>query len=299
MKPILERLRCGDVLVGDGAMGTLLFQQGLQPGQCPESVNLTAPGVLEEIASLYLQAGADIVQTNTFGGSPLKLASYGLDARAGEINRIAVARARAAAGGRAYVSGSCGPSGELLQPYGALEEAALAASFETQLSALLGAGVDLICVETMTDLREAVIAVRAARSLSPSIPVMATMTFDRIPRGYYTIMGASLEAAVEGLTEAGADIIGSNCGHGIDNMIEIALQLRELTSRPVAIQANAGLPTQQDDGVAYPETPAYFADRTAALLDAGVSIIGGCCGTTPEHIRAIRRAVGSAVRAGD
>lgn len=297
MKPILERLRSGDILVADGAMGTMLFQRGLQPGQCPESFNLAQPAMLEEIASLYLQAGADIVQTNTFGGSPVKLAGFGLAAQAERINRSAVACVRSAVGDRAYVSGSCGPSGEMLKPYGSADEEALSGSFKEQLSALIDAGVDLVCVETMTDLREASLAIRAAKSISPSTPVMATMTFDRIPRGYYTIMGVSIDKAVEGLTGAGADIIGSNCGHGVDNMIEIARQIRMISDKPIAIQSNAGLPVQQGERVVYPESPAYFGDRTAELIAAGVSIIGGCCGTTPEHIRAIRRSVDAGSRA--
>lgn len=296
MTPLLERLRAGDILVADGAMGTMLFQRGLQPGQCPESMNLAHPGMLEEIASQYLLAGADIVQTNTFGGSPLKLSSYGLDAQTEQINRSAVACVRSAVDGRAYVSGSCGPSGEMLKPYGSVDEETLSRSFARQLSALIDAGVDLVCVETMTDLREASLAIKAARSVSPSIPVMATMTFDKIPRGYYTIMGVSLEQAAEGLAAAGADIIGSNCGHGIDTMIEIARQMRRISDKPIVIQSNAGLPVQQDNEVVYPESPAYFADRAAELIDAGVSIIGGCCGTTPAHIRAIRDAVDSGMR---
>ena len=296
MKPILERLRSGDVLVADGAMGTMLFQRGLQPGQCPESLNLTHPAVLEEIASLYLQAGADIVQTNTFGGSPLKLANYRLEMQTAQVNRNAVSCARNAVGDRAYVSGSCGPCGEMLQPYGTVDEATMSRGFGEQVSALIDAGVDLVCVETMTDLREATLAVKAVKSTSPLTPVMATMTFDRIPRGYYTIMGVSIEQAVAGLTEAGADVIGSNCGHGVDAMIDIARQIRAVSDKPIVIQSNAGLPAQQGDEIVYPESPDFFAEKTAELMEAGVSIIGGCCGTTPEHIRAIRLAVDSGTR---
>lgn len=278
-------------------MGTMLFQRGLQPGQCPESLNLSDPGALEEIASLYLQAGADIVQTNTFGGSSLKLSSYGLAEQAELINRNAVARVVATVAGRAYVSGSCGPCGEMLTPYGTVDEDVMSRSFEQQLAALVDAGVDLVCVETMTDLREATLAVRAAKKVSASTPVMATMTFDKIPRGYYTIMGASLDDAVAGLTAAGADVIGSNCGHGIDTMIEIARQIRSVSARPIVIQSNAGLPVRQGDEVVYPESPGYFAEKVSELIEAGVAIIGGCCGTTPEHIRAIRNAVDSGARA--
>ncbi|HLB01440.1 MAG TPA: homocysteine S-methyltransferase family protein, partial [Bacteroidota bacterium] len=278
MKPILERLRSGEILVADGAMGTMLFRRGLRPGDCPESFNLTHPEMLEEIAALYLGAGADIIQTNTFGGSPLKLSHYGLQTQTAQINRIAVSCVKKAAGGRAYVSGSCGPSGEMLKPYGTLEEETMSKSFREQVSALAGAGVDLLCVETMTDLREASLAVRAAKSVSPSTPVMATMTFDRIPKGYYTIMGVGIEQAIEGLSGAGADIVGSNCGHGIDTMIGIARHMRKLTGLPIVIQSNAGLPEPKGDDVIYPESPSYFAEKTIELIEAGVSIVGGCCG---------------------
>ena len=222
MKPILERLKNGEVLVADGAMGTMLFQRGLKPGECPELFNLTHPEILGEIASLYFQAGADIIQTNTFGGSPLKLSNYKLETKTKEINQAAVSIVKKIVDDNAYVSGSCGPSGEMLEPYGNIEEETMYNSFKEQISALINASVDLICIETMTDLQEIMLAIKAAKSVSLRTPVMATMTFDKIPKGFYTIMGVNIEKAVEGLTEAGADIIGSNCGHGIDNMIEIA-----------------------------------------------------------------------------
>ena len=296
MKPILEKIHSGEVLVADGAMGTMLFRRGLQPGECPEAFNLSHPEILEEIASEYLQAGADIVQTNTFGGSPLKLASYHLESRTKEINRSAVSCVKTAVAGRAYISGSCGPSGEMLTPYGTIEEDTMSKSFTEQLAVLIDAGVDLVCVETMTDLREARLAIMAAKSLSPSMPVMATMTFDKIPKGYYTIMGVDIDQAVAGLSEAGADIIGSNCGHGIETMIEIARQIRKISRKPIIIQSNAGLPAQVSDEVVYPESPSYFAEKSLELIEAGVSIIGGCCGTTPEHVGAVRKAVDTATR---
>jgi 5-methyltetrahydrofolate--homocysteine methyltransferase len=187
----------------------------------------------------------------------------------------------------------------MLMPYGAVDDETMRRNFERQAAALIGAGVDVICVETMTDLREASIAVRAVKSMSASMPVMATMTFDAIPRGFYTIMGVDIRHAVEGLTAAGADVIGSNCGHGIDAMIEIAREIRRISGKPVIIQSNAGLPLQQGNDVVYPESPSYFGEKTAELIDAGVSIIGGCCGTTPEHIGAIRTAVDRARRVKD
>jgi 5-methyltetrahydrofolate--homocysteine methyltransferase len=293
MKLILERLKSGEVLVSDGAMGTMLFQRGLKPGECPELFNLIHPEIPEEIASLYFQAGADIMQTNTFGGSSLKLSNYQLESKTKEINRKAVEAAKKAVDSKAYISGSCGPSGEMLKPYGNVEKETIYNSFLEQISALIESGVDLICIETMTDLQEAILAVKAAKTVSPLIPVMATMTFDKIPKGFYTIMGISIEKAVEGLTGSGADIIGSNCGHGIDNMIEIAKQIKKISDRPIMIQSNAGLPENKGNELVYPESSSYFAEKTIELIEAGVSIIGGCCGTTPEHIKAIRKVVNS------
>jgi len=291
MLPFRERLAEGTVLLFDGAIGTMLFQRGLAPGQPPESVTLERPAVLEEIASLYLDAGADILTTNTFGASPLRLALHGLDAHTEAVNREAVLATRRVAGDRAYVAGSCGPCGRLLEPYGDVSPGEVSAGFGRQAGALIDAGVDCVLVETMTDLTEATLAVRAAREISTHLPVLATMTFDPTPRGYFTVMGVSVAAAAAGLEEAGASAVGSNCGNGIVHMIEIAKAFRAATTLPIVIQPNAGLPRTTDTGTVYDETPAFMAGKAAILLDLGVAVIGGCCGTTPEHIRALRAAV--------
>jgi 5-methyltetrahydrofolate--homocysteine methyltransferase len=291
MRPLGERLRAGEVLVADGAIGTMLFQRGLKPGAAPESVTLERPGLLEEIARLYRDAGADILTTNTFGASPLRLALHGLDMETEVVNREAVRAARRAADGRAYVAGSCGPCGRLLEPYGDVSAAEVLDGFRRQIAALIEAGVDAVIVETMTDLTEATLAVRAARETAADLPVLATMTFDPTPRGFFTVMGVSVAAAAAGLAETGVTAVGSNCGNGTDQMIEIARAFRAATSLPLVIQPNAGLPRTDGGETVYDETPAFMAERAAALLDAGVSVIGGCCGTTPEHIRAIRAAV--------
>jgi len=291
MRRFLDRLKEGKILVADGAIGTMLFEWGLKPGDCPEAVNLAHPEVLEDIARRYLEAGAEVIQTNTFGGSPLKLAQYSLDDETEEINRAAVAAVRSAVGDSAYISGSVGPSGKILEPYGDAEPTKLYESFERQIAALAGAGADVICIETMTDIEEAVLAVEAATSAAPDTPVMASMTFDATPKGFYTIMGVGLDQAVKRLTEAGVDVIGSNCGNGIEKMIEIARDFSTYTKLPLIIQSNAGLPEIIDGEVTYNETPEFMAEKAEELLDIGVSIIGGCCGTTPEHIRAIRNMV--------
>ena len=293
VKPLRERLQEGAVLVGDGAIGTLLQQKGLRPGECPESVNLTHPELLEEIAGAYLEAGSDVLQTNTFGGSPAKLAQYHLEDRTEEINGNAVRAVRKVAGERAWVSGSCGPSGRILKPYGDADPDELYAGFRRQAAALIEAGVDCLCIETMIDLAEATLAIRAAREVAPDIPVIATMTFDATPRGFYTIMGVSVARAASGLPQAGADVVGSNCGNGIENMVKIAREFRACTELPLIIQSNAGLPEIRDGVPVYGESPAFMAEKARDLLALGVSIIGGCCGTTPEHIKAIREIVDS------
>ena len=291
MNAFLETVRGGGILVGDGAWGTMLMAKGLEPGDCPEAVNLERPETLGEIASLYLDAGADIITTNTFGGSSLKLDAYGLADRTEEINRRGVEALRSAIGARAYVSASVGPTGKILKPYGDTAPEAISESFLRQIGALIEAGADLICVETMMDLTEATLAVAAARSLSTGIPIMATMTFDATPRGFFTMMGTTVEQAAAGLLEAGADVIGTNCGNGIEKMVEIAREFDRVSKLPIVIQSNAGLPQNRAGEVVYPETPEFMADEAAQLIDIGVAVIGGCCGTGPDHIRALRSLV--------
>ena len=296
MRGLLDRLAAGERLVGDGAMGTLLLAQGLAPGEPPEAITLSRPALLEEVARSYLEAGADLLETNTFGGSPLKLAVVGLERETEAVNRAAVEAARRAAGERAYVAGACGPSGRLLEPYGDTTPAALYDSFRRQAAALISAGVDCVCVETMTDLAEARLAIRAAKDVSARIPVLATMTFDPTPKGYFTIMGVSVAAAAAGLKEAGADVIGSNCGNGAEHMVAIAREFRRHTALPLLIQPNAGLPRVVGTATVYDETPEFMAEKARGLMEAGVSIIGGCCGTTPAHIAALRTLVSGTPR---
>jgi len=288
MKPLLERLNAGETLVADGAMGTMLLQRGLDPGKCPELLNLEKPELLEEIAGLYLDAGADFIETNTFGGSPLKLSQYGLEDKTDAINRDAVRAVRKVVGDRAHVAACCGPSGRMLKPYGDTEPEAMYDSFRRQISCLIDAGSDAICIETMIDMAEATLAVKAAKDVSPSMPVTASMTFDATPRGFFTIMGVTIENAATGLREAGADVVGSNCGNGIENMIKIAREFRQCDNLPLIIQSNAGVPKMEEGRPVYGETAEFMAGKARELLSIGVSIIGGCCGTTPEHTRAIR-----------
>jgi len=293
MKDFLSRIQSGEILVSDGAIGSMILGRGLSPGDCPESVNLSRPDMLEEIAHRYLEAGAEIIQANTFGASSLKLSMNGLEGETYEINRNAVEAVRRAVRDRAYVAASCGPTGHTLRPYGTTDPEDVYKSFETQMKIVIEAGVDLICVETMTDLTEATLAIKAARSISETIPILAAMTFDPTPRGFFTIMGVDIKSAASGMAEAGADLVGSNCGNGIEKMIEIAAEFRKHTTLPRIIQSNAGLPELHGGEVVYRETPEFMAGKARDLISAGVSVIGGCCGTTPEHIRAIKDVVDS------
>ncbi len=286
-----EKLEQEKVLVSDGAIGSLLFEKGLNPGDCPERFNLERPEILAEIAQAYVQAGADIIQTNTFGASPLKLSDYNLDDKTEEINQKAVEIVKQTVDSKALVSGSVGPTGKMLLPYGDIEPAVMKDNYKRQIGILIESGVDLLCIETMTDLNEIVIAIQSARELSQDIPIITTMTFDVIPQGCVTIMGNRVPEVCDKLEEAGANVIGSNCGNGTKNMITIAKEFIANNQLPVIIQSNAGIPTIIDDKVVYQETPEEFADFTKILLELGVSIIGGCCGTTPAHIRAIRQTV--------
>jgi len=296
MDSIVSRIERGQVLLADGAIGSLLMARGLARGAAPESINLSHPEILEEIAHLYLDAGAEIIQTNTFGASPLKLANYGLADQAAAINEEAVRAVRRAVGERAYVSASCGPCGKILQPYGDTAAEKMSESFQTQLRSLINAGADIICVETMSDIHEARLAIEAARCVSPSIPVMATMTFEATARGFFTIMGVTIEKTCLELEEVGVDLIGSNCGNGSMQMIAIAKEFRKFTALPLLIQANAGVPELRAGRVHYPETPEFMAEMSRELIAAGVAVIGGCCGTTPDHIRAMRKMLDEELR---
>jgi len=265
--------------------------RGLKPGDSPEALNLSNPEALVEVATLYVEAGAQLVTTNTFGGSSLKLHSYALDDRTEEINRAAVEALKPVVADKASILASVGPTGKLRKPYGDTEPEAIAEAFGRQTRALIEAGADLICVETMIDINEARLAIEAARSHSAKIPIIATMTFDATPRGYFTTMGVTVEQACAGLLEAGANIVGSNCGNGIDKMVEIAGEFATHSSVPVIIQSNAGVPENVGGEVIYPESPEFMAQRVGQLIDLGVVIIGGCCGTGPDHIRALRAAI--------
>jgi len=290
---LMEKLGRREIIISDGAIGSILLSRELPNAPCPESYNLSHNDVLQEIALEYLQAGAEIIQTNTFGASPLKLSDYALGDQTEIINKSAVEAVSNAVKGRAFISGSCGPSGKILKPYGDTDPIEMYESFHRQIASLISAGVDVICIETMIDINEALSALKAARDISSDIPVIATMTFDSTPRGFFTIMGTDIPTAAKTLIEAGADIVGSNCGNGIENMIKIAEDFKIETEYPVIIQSNAGLPVLREGKIFYPETPEFMAEKAVELAELDISIIGGCCGTTPDHIKAIRDRIDS------
>ena len=291
MGELLKTLEEKRLLVADGAWGTLLQAHGLRAGSCPEIWNVEEPDKVRSIAAAYSEAGADLVLTNTFGGSTLALKRHGLADRTEELNAAGARLSLEGAPGK-LVAASVGPTGEFLPPMGEITEAEMRAAFAAQIRAVLKAGVRILCIETMSAVQEAVCAVLAAREVSAelSVPVevMATMTFTQTPKGYRTFMGVDCRIAVEKLTEAGADVLGSNCGNGIEQMVPIALEFRRYSDKPILIQANAGLPQIEKGVTVFRQSPEHMARWVPGLVEAGASIVGGCCGTTPEHIRQIR-----------
>lgn len=276
------------VLVLDGAMGTLLQERGLKTGQSPEELNLLMPDVVASVHRDYVEAGADIIVTNTFGGSRFKLAHFGLESRLEEINRRAVEIAKGVAGNKAYVAGSIGPTGQFVEPLGEIPFDEMVAVFAEQASALASAGVDLISLETFLDIKECRAALIACKLVAPDLPVIAMMTFEDNGR---SVLGTPPEAAAITLAAAGADIIGTNCGLGVDGMYALLKGMRNVTDLPLICQANAGLPTLVDGTTVFPASPDEMTAYHDRLVSLGVRVIGGCCGTTPAHIRAMRKAL--------
>jgi 5-methyltetrahydrofolate--homocysteine methyltransferase len=273
-------------VIFDGAMGTMLLNAGLSSGAIPELWNIEKPEVVQNVHRQYYEAGADVVHTNTFGGTAIKLQQKGLADKMGTINKTAVTIARRVCPDHAFVAGDLGPTGKMIKPLGDAEMDELEAAFYQQATALLQGGADLISIETMFSLQEAVAAVRGAKKAG-NCPIIAATTFNKTPNGYFTIMGESVAQCISAFETESVDIIGSNCTLGSRDMIDLAGEMRSLTTKPILLQPNAGKPVQQNGGVIYKQTAAEFADDIRQIVDAGADLVGGCCGTNADFIKAI------------
>ena len=295
----LDRLAEGPLLA-DGAMGTQLYANGVGFDRCFDALNLTDPELVTEVHRSYIAAGARLIETNTFGANAIRLAEHGLADRAAEIARegarlartVADEHARDHGGERIWVAGSVGPLGVPIAPVGALDRETARSAFAESIAGLAEGGADVIIVETMVDLGEARLALEAARRVC-DLPVCVLMTFG--PEGR-TASGASPEEVVASLEADGADVIGTNCSTGPAPMLEVVARMAEVATVPLAAMPNAGLPTLIGGRYIYSSSPAYVADRSARMVDAGVRLIGGCCGTGPQHVAAIGDALGGARR---
>jgi 5-methyltetrahydrofolate--homocysteine methyltransferase len=289
MSALLDAIRAGDVRVGDGAMGTMLQNAGLDDGGAPELWNVEKADVIERILSEYADAGAQLLTTNTFGGSRPRLQMHGLEDRVIELNRAAAEIARGVAHKHkgVFVLGDIGPSGELLEPMGTLTPESAQELFAEQMRGLVEGGVDGFLIETMSDLAEVRAAIAAARDVAPDLPIVATLSFDT---NLHTMMGVSPAQAVVELSAMGADMVGANCGRGFEEMHTIVEQM--VPARPdgvlLMMQSNAGLPELVGADFVYNGTPEGMAELASDLKAMGVNVVGSCCGSTPEHTAAIR-----------
>ncbi len=290
-KNLLEVVKSGKLLVSDGAWGSFLFQKGLKPGECPELWCAERPDDVLSVASEYISAGADMIETNSFGGTSFKLEHYGLADRTAELNEKAAEISRKAAGEDKWVIASIGPTGKMLL-MGDVTEEELYEAFKVQAMALEAGGADAVCIETMSAIDEASLAVKAAKD-NTNLVIINTYTLERTLQGEYrSMMGVGPEDAVKAAIDAGADIIGTNCGNGMERMIDIVSQMRSAAGdTPILVHANAGLPKNVDGVDIFPDTPEDMARMTPDIIEAGANIIGGCCGTTPAHIKAIKEAI--------
>lgn len=281
MLGLMERLRVGEVLVSDGAMSTLLQAQGLASGVCPEEWNVTHPDKVASVYRAYVQAGSDIICTNTFGANPIKLNAYGFSDRVEEVNAAGIRLAKQEAGDNVLVAASIGCTGHLLEPYGELSAEKAFASFKRHAEAVASAGADAILLETFFQIEEIEQGIKA--SLPTGLPIICTMTFDASCR---TVMGQDAAFCARALLDMGAHVIGANCGVGPDAMMPVVETMAK-SGAYIMAQPNAGLPHVDGGETKYDVTPDVMADYARRFVSAGARIIGGCCGSTPEHIAAI------------
>lgn len=285
-----ERLVRGPTLLLDAGMGSALLARGLPAGVAPELWNFERPEEVVAIHRACVEAGSDAVQTHSFGAHPLRLAAAGLGGRSAEVARAATALARDS--GARYVVGDVGPTGEYLPPVGGGDAEAFRRGFEELGAAFAAAGVDALHVETMSDLREARIALAALLASAPGIPVLVSLTFERKKRGFFTVMGDRLESALTALAAAGAAAVGANCTLTSGDFVDLAAAARAAVAIPLVLQPNAGAPRVIDGGTHYDQTPEAFADDLVTIVAAGAAAVGGCCGTDDRFVAALARRLG-------
>ncbi len=284
-KPFLDAIKDNKIMISDGAWGTFLQNEGLQSGECPEEWNISHPEIVKKIAGSYIDAGSDMVETNTFGGSRHKLNMFGLGERTYELNKAGAGLSREAAGDDHWVLGSIGPSGAILMMEEVTEDE-LYEGFLEQARGLADGGIDAFCIETFSALDEAELAIKAAKTTG--LPVICTFTFEN----GFTMMGITPEAYAQKMLQLGVDVLGTNCGNGLDGMVDYVKIIKNTApDHPILIHANAGLPEIHGSETVFPETPEHMASYVPEILKAGACIVGGCCGTTPDHIKKIKKVV--------
>jgi 5-methyltetrahydrofolate--homocysteine methyltransferase len=282
---LLERFAKGRILF-DGGLGSMLIAEGLTAGAPPDEWNLSHPDILLRIHKAYLEAGSDFVSTNTFGASPSRLQTHGLEITPEDVIAAGIRLAREAADGyKKRVALSIGPTGKMFPPVGTANEDEIEAEFVAQLRGI-DDRIDLVLFETFLDLKEALIALEVAKHMLPQ-PVGVSLTYNRNPRGFFTIMGNAASDAVKQLEDAGSDIIAANCSIASGDMVDLADVLRTATELPILCQPNAGNPVVRDRKACYNQSPEEFADDAMQLYDKGINAVGGCCGTTPDFIREV------------
>jgi 5-methyltetrahydrofolate--homocysteine methyltransferase len=286
---LLEKCK-GKTIIFDGAIGTMLMETGHASTKSPILLNLEQPELVSDIHKQYYEAGSDVVIANTFGGNPLKLAAEGIEQHLARLNREGVRLTRSACPDGKFVAGDMGPCGKMLKPYGDVALEDMQQNFFLQANVLIEAGVDLITIETMYSLEEALAAVSGVRKAG-DILLLVSITFSQAKHGFFTMMGENIDRCTAALEDAGVDIIGANCTLNSTDIIGLTTELRASTGKPILIQPNAGKPLTRGGVTYYEQSPSEFAADARKIKDAGADMIGGCCGTTPEFIREVAAAL--------